>query len=245
MSSEYYNSFMSQVDQIIRSKNYRIEVEDSNHQIIDANDIDYSYHYIFYIYNDSQIITSLEIYVVKEDIVFHNTRSHKGETHVVCNIKHVITSLAYRKQNLATLLIIYGISYLKIKHENMVAAILDDVSDFSKKTDIGPYTRLGFVPRDNTSLSMKKRKELNLLDGPEKQVILDTHFINRIFRLLQRIEANNASNSDAGIPKKTKNKQTKKQKKTKNKQKTNKKTKKNKKQKTNKKKQKTKNKTNL
>ena len=49
MSSEYYNSFKSQVDEIIRSKNYRIEVEDSNHQIIDADDIDDSYHYIFYI----------------------------------------------------------------------------------------------------------------------------------------------------------------------------------------------------
>ena len=218
MSSEYYNSFKSQVDEIIRSKNYRIEVEDSNHQIIDADDIDDSYHYIFYIYNDSQLITSLEIYVVKEDIVFHNTRSHKGEIHVVCNIKHVYTSLAYRKQNLATLLIIYGISYLKIKHENMVAAILDDVSDFSKKTDTGPYTRLGFVPRDNTSLSMNKRKELNLLDGPEKQVILDTDFIKRIFRLLQRIKANNASNSNAGVPKNKKQKQTKnKKQKTKNK----------------------------
>ena len=228
MSSEYYNSFMSQVDQIIRSKNYRIEVEDSNHQIIDADDNDYSYHYIFYIYNDSQLITSLEIYVVKEDIVFHNTRSHKGEIHVVCNIKHVYTSLAYRKQNLATLLIIYGISYLKIKHENMVAAILDDVSDFSKKTDTGPYTRLGFVPRDNTSLSMNKRKELNLLDGPEKQVILNTDFINRIFRLLQRIKANYASNSNAGVPKNKKQKTKNKKQKTKNKkQKT-----KNKKQKT-------------
>jgi hypothetical protein len=88
----------------------------------------------------------------------------------------VSTDPKYSGQNLASLIIIYGICNLKQKFPEINYVTLDDDSARSSYIEKNVYTSLGFTFRDTIEMDMERPKRLKM-SGPEKQLLLDDNFI--------------------------------------------------------------------
>ena len=131
-----------------------------------------------------------------------------------------------RNRNFATLLMIYGLSTLKIEHHDIDYAVLEDCSCKFDSLDKNIYHRLGFLTQYQTEILEKKKIKIN---DTEKQLLLDNNFIGRANRILDhnatiKLNATIPSVSlQGGNPKTQKNKKQKtknKKQKTKNKKQT-------------------------
>jgi len=164
-----YQNLCDKVDNIIREKGYRLQVEVINET------------YVFNIYNNETSITNLEIVNSTGTILAGKTRSqyqNQSEDHDILHIKWVSTEKDYRGQNLALLIMIYSICYIKLQFPNINYVTLDDDSDRSCKIEKNIYNSLGFSFRDPIEMDMERPKRLKI-SGPEKQLLLDNNFIQR------------------------------------------------------------------
>lgn len=172
-----YSDLCARVDNIIRGKGYRLQVE-----VINGI-------YVFNIYNNETSITNLQIVNSTGSILAGKTRSqyqNQLEDHDILHIKWVSTEKDYRGQNLALLIMIYSICYLKQQFPNINYVTLDDDSDRSCKIEKNIYNSLGFSFRDPIEMDMERPKRLKI-SGPEKQLLLDNIFIERANAKLNEI----------------------------------------------------------
>ena len=199
-----YQNLCDKVDNIIRGKGYRLNVE-----VI--NEI-----YVFNIYNNETSIANLQIVNGTGTILAGKTRSqyqNQLEDHDVLHIKWVSTEKDYRGQNLALLIMIYSICYLKLQFPNINYVTLDDDSDRSCKIEKNIYNSLGFSFRELTEMDMERPKRLKI-SGPEKQLLLDNNFIQLANDKLNEIDRR------GGKQKSRKNRKSKRKRKTKRNRKT-------------------------
>jgi len=165
-----YQDLCSRVDTIITNKRYRLQTEQDDNGT-----------YIFNIYDNEIPITNLQISNTTGTIIQGITReSNKNQLEDVplFHINWVSTDPKYSGQNLASLIIIYGICNLKQKFPEINYVTLDDDSARSSYIEKNVYTSLGFTFRDTIEMDMERPKRLKM-SGPEKQLLLDDNFIEK------------------------------------------------------------------
>ena len=137
------------------------------------------------------------------------TRNTQEQLHNTFNISEIAVSKPYQGNGLGSLLLIYGMCYLKINNPNIVYVTVEDGSVRRKHMRGNIYGELGFVTDSHTSI---RNSNSNLADQEDHQKLLNTeaNFITRAKAIITKIMRN------AGIKsQKTKNtKNTKKHKKT-------------------------------
>jgi len=205
-----YQNLCDKVDNIIREKGYRLQVEVINET------------YVFNIYNNETSITNLEIVNSTGTILAGKTRSqyqNQSEDHDILHIKWVCTEKDYRGQNLALLIMIYSICYLKQQFPNINYVTLDDDSDRSCKIEKNIYNSLGFSFRDPIEMDMERPNRLKI-SGPEKQLLLDNIFIERANAKLNEINRMGGKHKSKKNRKAKRNRKTKRNGKTKRNRKT-------------------------
>ena len=166
---EGYNNLRETIRQIIIDKGYVLQME-YNNGIYDFN-----------IYDNTTVICNLKIIVTVGNILIGKTRSsyqNKMEDHDILKILWVFTQPNYRGKQLALLLIIYSISYLKIEYPNINYVTLDDDSDNSIYIK-NIYNSLGFNFQEPVEMDLLKSKRLKI-SGPEKQLLLNDEFLINI-----------------------------------------------------------------
>lgn len=102
----------------------------------------------------------------------------------VFNISWLHTHQSYLGQKLASLILIYGLCYLKKTYKTTKYAILDDDSDNNKSLDKNIYNKLGFTYRGFQSL--ESDKEI-IMTGPEKQLNFDDNFLRNANNILNNL----------------------------------------------------------
>lgn len=180
-SIDAYRVLCERIEEILGTKNFKISANILNH--------DNAIQYDFFINQNGNptVATQLTCYYdEKGEVLEGATRSSYSriKTLKVFNISSLFTSHEYKGQKLASLLLIYGICYMKCIHSNTNYATLDDDSDNSSKIKKNIYNNLGFVYRHLQSL--KSSNELKMT-GPEKQLLLGTDFIRRANHILSDI----------------------------------------------------------
>ena len=127
------------------------------------------------------LITNLQISNSTGTIIHGITRaSYKNplEDVPLFHINWMSTDPKYTGQNLASLIIIYGICNLKQKFPEINYVTLDDDSARSSYIEKNVYTSLGFTFRDTIEMDIERPKRLKM-SGPEKQLLLDDNFIEK------------------------------------------------------------------
>ena len=163
-----YQDLCTRVENIITNKGYRLQTEQDDNGT-----------YIFNIYDNEIQISNLQIVNSTGTIIQGITReSNKNQLEDVplFRINWVSTNPKYTGQNLASLIIIYSICYLKQRFTNINYVKLDDDSDKSLHMKQNVYNKLGFVFQPPIELDMFK--DILIISGPEKQLQLDNNFIN-------------------------------------------------------------------
>lgn len=204
-----YSDLLRRVNNIIESKGYHLQVNS-----------DIEKHY-FDIYDNERIIAHLAIVNTTGTILAGKTRrqyQNQLEDQDMFYVQWLSTENEYRGQNLALLIMIYGICYLKLQFPAINYVTLDDDSDRNSYIGRNIYDSLGFSFRDTIEMDIENPKRLKL-SGPEKQLLLDNNFIQRANIKLNQIDTR------GGKRKKTKHRKTKRNRKTKRKTNRNKKTK--------------------
>jgi hypothetical protein len=136
-------------------------------------------------------------------------RTTKPELVPVFYVKTLFIKPEARNRNFATLLMIYGLSTLKIKRHDINYAVLEDCSCKFDSLDKNIYHRLGFLTQYQTEILEKKKIKIN---NTGKQLLLDNNFIGRANRILDHnatIKSNATIQSvslQGGNPKTQKNK---------------------------------------
>ena len=164
-----YQDLCARVENIITNNGYRLQTEEDDNGT-----------YIFNIYDNEIQISNLQISNTTGTIIQGITReSNKNQLEVpLFHINWVSTNPNYTGKNLASLIIIYGICYLKQKFPEINYVMLDDDSARSNDIEKNLYTSLGFTFRDTIEMDMDRRKRLKI-SGPEKQLLLDDNFIEK------------------------------------------------------------------
>lgn len=165
-----YQDLCARVKNIITNKGYRLQTEQDDNGT-----------YIFNIYDNEIQISNLQISNSTGTIIQGITReSNKNQLEDVpiFHINWVSTDSKYTGQNLASLIIIYGICNLKQKFPEINYVTLDDDSARSSYIEKNVYTSLGFTFRDPIEMDMERPKRLKM-SGPEKQLLLDDNFIEK------------------------------------------------------------------
>ena len=165
-----YQDLCTRVENIITNKGYRLQTEQDDNGT-----------YIFNIYDNEIQISNLQISNSTGTIIQGITReSNKNQLEDVplFHINWVSTNPKYTGQNLASLIIIYGICNLKQKFPEINYVTLDDDSARSNSIEKNVYTSLGFTFRDTIEMDMERPKRLKM-SGPEKQLLLDDNFIEK------------------------------------------------------------------
>jgi hypothetical protein len=165
-----YQELCTRVENIITNKGYRLQMEQNNNGT-----------YIFNIYHNEILISNLQIVNSTGTIIKGITReSNKNQLEDVplFHINWVSTDPKYTGQNLASLIIIYSICYLKQQFPDINYVTLDDDSARSSYIEKNVYTSLGFTFRDTIEMDMSTPKRLKM-SGPEKQLLLNDNFIER------------------------------------------------------------------
>lgn len=174
-----YSDLCERVERIIKSKGYELEFEVINGA------------YVFNIYNNERrIISNLTIVNTTGIILSGKTRSqyqNQLEDQDILHITWLSTENEYRGQNLALLLMIYSICYLKLQFPSINYVTLDDDSDRNSYIGRNIYDSLGFSFRDTIEIDMAKPKRIKL-SGPEKQLLLDKNFIQLANIKLNKID---------------------------------------------------------
>jgi ribosomal protein S18 acetylase RimI-like enzyme len=160
-----YQSLLDRIQTIVTSMDYHIGMTLAGTT------------YVFTIYDNETRACYVQIGQSTGTIVIGKTRTKKAiEDHDTIDIAWLSTEPAYKGQGLALLLLIYSICYLKQQLPDINYVTLDDDSDRSDKMEKNIYDSLGFAFRDNVQIDISSTKKLNL-SGPEKQLLLDGHFI--------------------------------------------------------------------
>ena len=165
-----YQDLCTRVENIITNKGYRLQTEQDDNGT-----------YIFNIYDNEIQISNLQISNSTGTIIQGITReSNKNQLEDVplFHINWVSTNPKYTGQNLASLIIIYGICNLKQKFPEINYVTLDDDSARSPYIEKNVYASLGFTFRDTIEMDMERPKRLKM-SGPEKQLLLDDNFIEK------------------------------------------------------------------
>ena len=173
---------IKEIKYIIKNKGYYIkhECKENGHR--------------FNILNNNDVVSTVEIYISMENIIKVKEvkeeplqkevqKKVKEETEeIVFYITWVSTVVKYRGQKLALLLLIYSICYLKTepKFSNIDYVKLDDTSDRSNILLPNMFNLLGFEFQEDTEISVNNTI---ISSGPEKQLLLDDEFINRLILL--------------------------------------------------------------
>ena len=180
--------------------------------------------------NSSPLIISRVIITIREDKVNegHQTRSSEQVDATIFYIKEVFTNSQHRGIGWATLLLIYGMCTVKKQHDNINIFTLEDCSNLNQYMISNLYAKLGFGFQGLISLDKTKSTKI-ILDGPEKQLDLNTSIEQEQFKIraMKRLKDIIIRIDEAG--KKTKKTQKKQKKHKKNTKKTQKKQKKHKK----------------
>ena len=173
---ENYQKLRARVENIITNRGYRLPEPLENNGT-----------YIFNIYHNEKVITNLQISNSTGTIIHGITRaSYKNQLEDVplFHINWMSTDPKYTGQNLASLIIIYSICYLKQRFANINYVKLDDDSDKSLHMKQNVYNKLGFVFQPPIELDMFK--DILIISGPEKQLQLDNNFINNANNRLKK-----------------------------------------------------------
>ena len=257
--TDKFKSLQKRVETILNDDDYDIIMnpKPENYPPFPSDDTELTFDFKIIDKANSKNASNL-IIILRKDQVYKtiHTRGAMPILTVIFYVKTLFTDPDYVGRSLATLLMIYGLSTLKIKYTNIKFALLDDCSKNSKSMDKNIYHKLGFFTIHHTKLmdNYPRIERIIKINDSEKQLLLDDNFISRANKRLDNIQNPKQKNAHKGgnlkitqkqktkkqKTKKQKNKKTKKQK---NKKQKNKKTKKQKTKKTKKtKKQKTKNK---
>ena len=161
------------------------------------------------------------IIILRNDQVYKTIRTRSGEPilTVIFYVKTLFTDPDYVGRSLATLLMIYGLSTLKIKYTNIEFALLDDCSKNSNSMDKNIYHKLGFFTIHHTKLMdnyPRIERKIKINDS-EKQLLLDDNFISRANKRLDNIANPKQKNAHKGGNLKNHTKTKNKKQKTKNK----------------------------
>jgi hypothetical protein len=232
-----FESLQKRVKTILNDDDYDIKMtpELENYPPFPSDDTELTFDFKIMDRANSKNASNL-IIILRNDEVYNKiqTRSATAILTVIFYVKTLFTDPDYVGRSLATLLMIYGLSTLKIKYTNIEFALLDDCSKNSNSMDKNIYHKLGFFTIHHTKLMdnyprIERRIKIN---DSEKQLLLDDNFISRANKRLDNIAKSKQKNAHKGgnLKNHTKTKKQK-HKKTKNKKQKNKKTK-NKKQKT-------------
>ena len=213
-----YDELLASVETIMKKLSYNVEITHLDREEPTV---------IFIMYKEYRYnrIGSLVIRI-REDMLKTGrvTRNTQEQLHNTFYISDISVDERYQGKGVGSLLLIYGMCYLKINNPNIVYVTLDDVSKHRKRMRDNFYGTLGFVTESHTAI---RNSDSNLADEEDfkKLLNIESDFITRAKAKISKIMRN------AGIKsQKTKNKKQK----TKNKkQKTKKQKTKNKKQKTN------------
>ena len=98
-------------------------------------------------------------------------------------ISSIYTCTHCRNQHFALLILLYGISFLKMRFPQVNYAKLDEVSSRSTWIKRNIFHLVGFIPQGEVSLHPTKSNEL-ILSGPEKQLCINSDFIHTALNLL-------------------------------------------------------------
>lgn len=178
MAELTYFDLCEKVEHIIKGKGYTLVF-----RVVDGT-------HFFDINNKGRSIANLQITNTTGSISVGKTRNqHKNllEDQDVIYVSWISTEHVYRGQQLALLILIYGICYLKTQFPNITYVILDDDSDRSASIKKNIYDLIGFSFRDTIEMDIKTPKKLKL-SGPEKQLLLGKDFIQLANRKLDNIE---------------------------------------------------------
>lgn len=169
---------MSEYDNIL--KRIKAIVEDKGYSIHDRYD-EVEGAYIFEI-KDADIPASyIQIYDDSSGII--KKRRSELQIDKLISVSSLSTPEYYRGQGLATLLISYGICFLKNKSPNIEYAILDDASDKSTMIKGNIYNQFGFKFRETPKKDQTDPNKV-VPFGAEKQLSLDNTFITKVTKLL-------------------------------------------------------------
>lgn len=173
-----YSYLSERVNNIIESKGYHLRVKNDDNK------------YIFNIYNNERSIANLAVINTTGSVLAGKTRSRYqtlSDDQDMFYVQWLSTESEYRGQNLALLIMIYGICYLKLQFPSINYVTLDDDSDRNSYIGKNIYDSLGFSFRDTIEMDIEKPKRLKL-SGPEKQLLLDSNFIQRANIKLNQID---------------------------------------------------------
>ena len=170
MEESYYQHIIEQIENIIINKGYTIGVveadEDNSHLRIN-------------IMNDYEEAATLRIIKTTGTVLIGPATRTAMEQMFdrdtdVFSVEWLSVNPKYRGQSLGTLLLIYGMYYIKTIFNDIEFVILDDDSDKSTLMGENIYNAVGFRSRERVSLNIGLSKQVDkgnkiILGGPEKQ----------------------------------------------------------------------------
>lgn len=134
-------------------------------------EIDQDSAHIFRLMSSNAVICVLVIYITESTIIQKKQEVELG----VFNVNWIKTTNIFKGQGFATMLLIYGICYLKSHYPDINYAKLDDVSDNSDSMQQNLYNKIGFVFQEKPTIDPSNKDKL-CIKGPEKQLLINNRF---------------------------------------------------------------------
>jgi hypothetical protein len=214
--TDKFESLQKRVETILNDDDYDIKMtpELENYPPFPSDDTELTFDFKIIDQAKSKNASNL-IIILRKDEVYNTilTRSATPVLTVIFYVKTLFTDPDYVGRSLATLLMIYGLSTLKIKYTNIEFALLDDCSKNSKSMDKNIYHKLGFFTIHHTKLmdNYPRIERIIKINDSEKQLLLDDNFISRANKRLDNIANPKQKNAHKGgnLKNHTKNKKTK------------------------------------
>ena len=114
------------------------------------------------------------------------TRNTQDQLHNTFYISDINVSKPYQGKGVGSLLLIYGMCYLKINNPNIVYVTLDDASKYRKHMKSNIYGKFGFVTESHTSIY---NNNSNLADEEDYKKLLnrEANFTSRAKAIITKI----------------------------------------------------------
>lgn len=134
-------------------------------------EVDQDKAHIFQIVTSDVVICVLVIYITENIIIYKN----KEVELPVFNVNWIKTTNKFGGQGFATMLLIYGICYLKCQYQEIKYAKLDDASDNSNSMQHNLYNKIGFEFQEKPTIDPSNKDKL-CIKSPEKQLLINSRF---------------------------------------------------------------------
>ena len=175
--ADIYQSTLDRIQSIIESQRFKLLLPDSSEP--DPETFRFAI-----ITKRKEKVAIITTHVSTGDIVLGKTRDTDiQEETPVFSVTWLGTNEGYQGRGFGILLLIYALCYLKQHNPNTNYSILDDDSARNQNLIDNIYTSLGYVFQDTIALNMAKKNKI-IISSPERQLRLDTDFLERVNKLL-------------------------------------------------------------